>query len=98
MIALIASIALACWCWFGRGPCFLRWPALVLVVFFTSGHPLAGAFGPALENIGMALLPLLLVGLGIKVILFGFGSSRRRREYDDRYHFHDGRRRRGGWW
>lgn len=72
-------IALACWCWLGRGPYFLRWPSVILILVITSGHPLANVFGPGLEEIAAPLLPILIAIFGLFLIFRGiFGSSRRR--------------------
>jgi len=76
---LLICIFLAIWCWLGRGPYFLRWPALLGIVALTSGHPLAAMLGEDLEPLAEPLLTLFFVILGLLLIFRGvFGGSRRR--------------------
>lgn len=77
-------LALACWCWLGQGPYFLRWPAVVIVVILTSGHPLAGMAGEDFEQLVWPLLTLFFALLGLWIIIRGvFGPPRPRH-----YHHH----------
>ena len=91
MLAIPLSIALACWCWFGRGPHFLRWPALLMVVVFTSGHPLAVMLGPQIEQLAPPLLALLVAGFGVSIILRGLFGHPGRHHYQQSHQGHHGR-------
>lgn len=85
MMLTVLFLFIALWCWFGRGPYLLRWPALLGVVAMTSGHPLAAMLGKDLEPLAAPLLTLFFMILGLSIMLRGvFGPSRRR------HHYHDG--------
>ena len=90
MLAIILFLALACWCWFGQGPYFLRWPAVVIVVALTSGHPLAQVLGKDFEQLIWPLLALFLALLGLWIIIRGVFCPPGRR-YHHHHHDHYGR-------
>lgn len=71
MLAILLFIALACWCWRGTGPYFLRWPLVVIVVALTSGHPVIAFFGEGFEALAGPLLTLLIMMLGLWIMLGG---------------------------
>ena len=80
MLSILLLLALSCWCWFGHGPYFLRWPALLVAVLLTSGHPVGGPLGLFLEAIAPAILTLVIALAGLLIILRGaFGGWRSRR-------------------
>jgi hypothetical protein len=84
MMITILFLLVALWCWFGRGPYLLRWPALLGVVALTSGHPLAALLGEDLEPLAQPLLALFFAILGLTIIFRAvFGPSRGRYHYDD---------------
>jgi hypothetical protein len=84
MMITVFFFLIALWSWFGRGPYFLRWPAVLAVIVFTSGHPLAALLGKDLEPLAGPLLTLFFMILGLTIMLRAlFGTSRRRRHYDD---------------
>jgi hypothetical protein len=100
MLSILLLLGVSCWCWFGNGPYFLRWPAVIMVVLLTSGHPLAAVFGPELEQLAAPLLALFFAVLGLAIILrglFGFSGRRYHHGYHD-YHGRYGRRWRGDRW
>lgn len=88
MLPILIFGFIAIWCWFGTGPLFLRWPAVVVVVALTSGHPLASVFGEGSEELIWPLLNLLIALFGLWIVVRGvFGGPRRRCHYHhDRYH------------
>lgn len=76
---LLLCIFLAIWCWLGRGPYFLRWPAILMVVLLTSGHPLISVVDSEFGGILGPLLSLFFAIFGLTIIFRGiFGGSRRR--------------------
>lgn len=80
----ILFLFVAFWCWFGRGPYLLRWPALLGVVVLTSGHPLAAMLGEDLAPLAGPLLTLLFAILGLTIIFRALsGSSSRGYRYHD---------------
>ena len=82
MLSILLLLALSCWCWFGNGPWCLRWPALLLAVLLTSGHPLGGPVGQVLEALAPTILALIFAIAGLLIILRGaFGGWRSRRGY-----------------
>ena len=92
MLSTFLCIAVACWCWFGNGPYFLRWPAVLMVVVLTSGHPLAAMLGPEMEQLAAPLLTLLFMIFGLSIILRGiFGRSWGRDPYRSSYNGRYGR-------
>jgi hypothetical protein len=94
MITFFLLIVLACWSWFGYGPRFLRWPAVVLLILMSSGHPLGRELSGAVEPITLSLLPLAIVLLGIWIMVRGVFSRRSWRRPDwRRDDYERGRRR-----
>lgn len=93
MITFLLLIALACWCWFGYGPRFLRWPAVALLILLSSGHPLGGELSRALEPITLSLLPLAIIFVGIWIMIRGVFPRRpsERHRYDRERRWRDGR-------
>lgn len=91
MILTVLFLLVALWCWFGRGPYFLRWPAVVLIILFTSGHPLGGMLGGMLDGFAEPLLTLFFMILGFSFIVRGvFGRSHRRhRDFGPPPHWHN---------
>jgi hypothetical protein len=84
MMLTVLFLLVAVWCWFGRGFYFLRWPSLIGVVVFTSGHPLAAQLGEDLEPLAGPLMTLLFTVIGLTIMVRAlFGSSRRRPYYHD---------------
>jgi hypothetical protein len=81
MLGLILLIALACWCWIGFGPRFLRWPCIVVILLMTSGHQLGGMVAAYVEAFSEPALTLLIMFIGLMIILRGFGWRSRRRDY-----------------
>jgi len=75
MIGFLLLLALAGWCWFGYGPRFLRWPALVLLALVTSRHALGESLAHSLDALAGAALPIVIVAIGIWVMMRGFFSG-----------------------
>jgi hypothetical protein len=69
MLALLLIIALACWCWFGSGPVFLRWPAVIVLVLLTSGHTAGAAFGNYVDGLAGPILVLAIMAIGLSMML-----------------------------
>lgn len=78
IFGLLLLIGVACWCWFGRGPLFLRWPFVVLIVLVTSGHWLGGIVGVYASALAGPVLLFLVVIAGFMLMLRGFGWRPRR--------------------
>ncbi len=62
-------LALAGWCWLAGGPAFLRWPALLLVVVVSSGHPVAAVIAEQGDPWAARLLPILLFLAALRLLL-----------------------------
>lgn len=93
MLLLILLISLACWCWFGAGPFFLRWPLVVLLVLLTSGHQMGAVVGSYLEVLAEPLLVFGIVLLGLWIMVRGiFGRRRADHNYHNRRGWHGDRR------
>lgn len=85
-MGLLILIALACWCWFGHGPRFPRWPLVVLIILITSGHWLGGIAAVYLGMFAGPLLTLFFVWLGLWLMVRGLGWRPRRRYHHDYHH------------
>ena len=81
LIGLILVAAFTFWCWFGRGPRALCWLSLIVLVLMTSGHWVGNLLGVYISSLAGPLLPLFIVGLGLMIMLRGFGVRRRRQPY-----------------
>lgn len=92
MLPIILTITLACWCWLGRGPKVLRWPTVLLIVLFTSGHPLGLLALSLLDEISVSLLALAIMFLGLSFLWRGIVGRPSRRKYDDQPYHSDYRR------
>ena len=66
---LLVTVALSLWCWLGRGPYFLRWPLVVILVMITSGHSLGRIVSYEMESLMGLILPLLIM-LGAGAMIF----------------------------
>lgn len=80
-VALLLLLGVAGWCWLGRGPLCLRWPALAALLVVLPGtrsfmSSLAGAFA------GPMLLLLILI-FAMNMMVRGRVGSRRSRYYDE---------------
>jgi hypothetical protein len=89
MLGLLLCIALACCCWFGCGPRFLRWPLIVLIVLMTSGHQLGALMAAWIDALSEPILTLLIMLLGFVIMVRGFGWRSRRRDYREGGWFRD---------
>ena len=102
MMLTVLFILVALWCWFGRGPYFLRWPAVLLTILLTSGHPLGGILGGMFDGLAEPLLVLFFLILGFSMMLRGlFGQSHRRHRgfgHLPHGHHHHRNYRRRGWY
>jgi len=85
MLGLLLLIGMACWCWLGRGPLFLRWPLVVLIVLMTSGHALGGVVAELVGALAGPILLFAIVIAGFLVMLRGVGWRPRR--HDDYYRY-----------
>jgi hypothetical protein len=81
LLGLILVGAFTFWCWFGAGPRLFRWISLVVLVLVTSGHWIGNFLGVYISSLVGPLLPLFLVGVGLMIMLRGFGRHRRRQPY-----------------
>jgi hypothetical protein len=90
LVLPVIVVALAYWCWFKRGPFWLRWPSVVILILVTSGNSLGAVLGQMLSPFAGPALILLIIGIALFTMIGGFSrrSSWRR---DSRYD------RRGGW-
>lgn len=87
MLTLLFLIALACWCWLGSGPYFLRWPAIVLLVLLSSGHSAGSAVAAHLDVLAGPLLTLGIMLFGLWIIIRGaLGWRHRPRRYYGPYY------------
>lgn len=91
LLGLLLVIGLACWCWLGRGPFFLRWPLVVVIVLMTSGHQFGGVIGSFVDALAPPVLTLVIVLAGIMIMLRGVrgGGGRSGPRHD--YHRRGGR-------
>jgi len=86
MLGLLLLIGLAYWCWLSRGPRFLRWPLVILIVMITSGHQLGGIVSAYAGALAGPILLLLIVSAGLMIMIRGLGWRPRGRSYrDNRY-------------
>lgn len=91
LFGLVLVIALTLWCWVGSGPRPFRWISLIVLLVIISGHPLGNLIAVYISSFAGPFLPLFFVGLGLLIMLRGFGSRRRRQPYgygrrrDDRW-------------
>ena len=81
MLSLLLVFGLACWCWFGRGPRFLRWPLVVIFLLIQSGNPIGNVVSAWIGALSGPLLQLLIVVIGIMIMFRGLGWRSRRRDY-----------------
>jgi hypothetical protein len=78
-LSVVLVIAFAWWCWFSSGPLFGRWISLVVLIVMFSGTAIGNACGALLEPVAPALLTILTILFGLRIMFRGAGWHARRR-------------------
>lgn len=81
MLSLVLIALLVCWCWFGMGPPFMRWPAVVLLLLLLSNNSIGRFVAEHAEALAGPLLTLLIMLGGLMLIFRGVGWRPRPRYY-----------------